>query len=322
MDYVRDFKDKVLAGGAITKSEAFLLSQAPVEVLAAAADAIRLFFCGNTFDLCTIINGKNGKCSEDCKYCAQSNFYETGIDAYDFLKREEIINDALEKRGKGVYRYSVVTSGKQLGGDDLEDLCKIYEGISTVSDVYLCSSNGLLDLDDLKALKASGVKRYHNNLETSERFFKNICTTHTYADKIRTIKAAQKAGLAICSGGILGLGETMMDRIEMTFTLVELGIHSIPVNILNPIEGTPFEHRKPLGAEAIKRSVAVMRFIAPKAVIRLAGGRELLEDKGFSLFLSGANGAITGDMLTTQGLTIKDDLLMIESLGYAVMDHE
>ncbi|MDO5311347.1 MAG: biotin synthase BioB, partial [Clostridia bacterium] len=182
--------------------------------------------------------------------------------------------------------------------------------------ISVCISFGLLDKDQYRRLKEAGVTRVHNNLETSRRNFPNICTTHTFDDKLRAIRAAQAAGLSVCSGGIMGLGETVEDRIDMALTLRELGIKSVPVNMLNPIPGTPFESNEKLTEEDMRRIVAVYRFILPSASIRLAGGRGLLPDKGKGCFTSGANAAISGDMLTTAGITTKTDMELLSELGY------
>ena len=186
----------------------------------------------------------------------------------------------------------------------------------TERDIEVCVSFGLLNEAQYRKLREAGVTRVHNNLETSRRNFPNVCTTHTFDDKAAAIRAAMAAGLSVCSGGIMGLGETVEDRIDMALTLRELGIRSVPVNMLNPIPGTPYEGNPRLGEEDMRRIAAVYRFILPKASIRLAGGRGLMEDKGESCFLSGANAVISGDMLTTSGYTIESDMSMIEKLGY------
>lgn len=174
----------------------------------------------------------------------------------------------------------------------------------------------MLDEYEFRYIKDAGIVRIHNNLETSRNNFANICTTHTYDDKINSIKAAKRAGLEVCSGGIMGLGETYEDRIDMALDLRELGIKSVPINMLNAISGTPFENNKKLTTDDMRRIVAIYRFILPDASIRLAGGRGLLEDKGKSCFKSGANSAISGNLLTTSGITITDDIEMIKDLGY------
>lgn len=201
-------------------------------------------------------------------------------------------------------------------------LCNTYIEIRKNCKIKLCASGGLLTYEELCQLKEAGVTRYHNNLETSRRFFSQMCTTHTYDEKIETIKAAKKAGLTVCSGGIMGLGENMEDRIDLAFTLRDLDITSVPINILNPIKGTPLENNKVLSLDDVRKIVAIYRFILPKAQLRLAGGRGLLDDKGLSIFTSGANAAITGDMLTTSGISIDEDMKIIKKLGYEVKYNE
>ena len=195
-------------------------------------------------------------------------------------------------------------------------MCDISENILNTLDVKVCASFGLLSEEEFRKVKKSGIVRIHNNLETSRRNFPNVCTTHTYDDKITAIKNAQKAGLEVCSGGIMGLGETYEDRIDMALDIRDLGVKSVPINMLNAIEGTPFEKNERLTDDDMRRIVAIYRFILPCAAIRLAGGRGLLSDKGKACFKSGANAAISGDMLTTTGITINDDIKMITELGY------
>lgn len=316
MDMVEKLKQKVLSGERIGKEEAMVLYEAPLEQLCQSADEIRKHFCENIFDICTIINGKSGRCSEDCKYCAQSAHYPTKVEEYPLLSEEEIVTWAKYNDEKGVLRYSIVTSGKTLSDQEVEELCETVRQIRKETEIAVCASLGLLKEEQFQKLKDAGVSRIHNNLETSKRNFKNICTTHTYEDKIKAIRSAKKVGLSVCSGGILGLGETIEDRIDLALSLRELGIRSVPVNVLNPILGTPYENQTPLTMEEVRRAVAVFRFLLPDASIRLAGGRGLLEDKGRSCFTSGANAVISGDMLTTAGITVDNDLNMIEELGY------
>ncbi|MGN0400594.1 MAG: biotin synthase BioB [Blautia sp.] len=317
---VQKIKEKVLSGGLITREEARGLVEADLEELCCGADEIRKAFCKNTFDICTIINGKSGKCPENCKYCAQSAHHKSRVEEYPLLPQEDMVKEAVYNHSKGILRYSVVTSGRRLTEEEVDKMCKTYREIGSTCGISLCASHGLLTEEQFKKIKEAGVTRYHNNLETSRRNFPNICTTHTFDDKIKVIKAAQKAGLEVCSGGIMGMGETMEDRIDMAFTLRELGIHSVPVNILNPIPGTPLEGQTPLDEEEVRRIVAVFRFVLPDAIIRMAGGRGLLADKGCRVFQSGANGAISGDMLTTSGITIDEDMKMLRELGYEVRD--
>ncbi len=314
---VEELKKKVLNGELIGKEEAlFLAEEAPLNELTEAANEIRKHFCKNKFDICTIINGKSGKCSENCKFCAQSSFYNTKINEYSLLDSKSIVKEAKYNDERGVLRFSIVTSGRKLSDKEVDSVCKSIREIGKNTSVSICGSFGLLSEEQYKKLKEAGLTRVHNNLETSKRNFKNVCTTHTFEEKIQAIKNAKNAGLNVCSGGIMGLGETMEDRIDMVLELRELGVLSIPVNMLNPIKGTPFENNKLLTNDEMCRIVAVFRFLIPNAAIRLAGGRGLLEDKGEKCFLSGANAAISGDMLTTSGITIKEDMELLEKIGY------
>lgn len=308
--------EKVLKGLQITKEEAMSLYEQPLEELCESADKIRRRFCSDQFDICTIINGKSGRCSENCRFCAQSAHNHTGADEYPLLPEEEILEQAKVNHSQGVLRYSIVTSGKRLSDEEVNTMCRVVERIRREVGISVCVSFGLLNEQQFKKLKEAGVSRVHNNLETSRRNFPNICTTHTFDDKLQAVRAAQAAGLSVCSGGIMGLGETPEDRIDMALTLRELGIKSVPVNMLNPIPGTPFEHNVKLTQNDMRRIVAVYRFILPKASIRMAGGRGLLPDKGKSCFTSGANAAISGDMLTTAGITVKTDMELLDELGY------
>ena len=318
MTEIETLCERVLSGEKITREQALELYNQPLEPLCAAADRIRRTFCQDAFDLCTIINGKSGKCSENCKFCAQSAHNHTGAAVYPLLSAEEITAEAKKNDVQGVLRYSIVTSGKRLSDDEVEAMCEAVRQIRAETGISVCVSFGLLDQKQYEKLRDAGVTRVHNNLETSRRNFPNICTTHTYDDKIAAIRAAQAAGLTVCSGGIMGLGENVEDRIDMALTLRELDIHSVPVNVLNPISGTPLEHCIPLTEDEVRRIVAVYRFLLPDASIRLAGGRGLLLDKGRACFLSGANAAISGDMLTTAGITVETDRRMLQELGYEV----
>lgn len=315
---VTTLKNKVLQGQLPVKEELLSLCDAPLEELCAAADEIRDYFCSNTFDLCTIINGKSGRCTEDCKYCAQSAFYHTCIEEYPLKSQEEILSLAKYNEARGVLRYSIVTSGRCLNDHEIDQVCDAIRVIKRETRLEVCVSLGLLSKDQYRELKNAGVTRVHNNLETSRKNFPTICTTHTYDDKIAAIKAAMEAGLDVCSGGIMGLGETMEDRIDMVLAIRELGIASIPVNLLNAIPGTPCEDNRRLTQDEMRRIVAIFRFAVPHASIRLAGGRGLLADRGEKCFKSGANAAISGDMLTTSGISIENDMKILAKLGYKV----
>lgn len=320
---VDDLGNKVMEGKEITREEALWLYEQPVEEVSEKADEIRAHCCSNGFDLCTIINGKSGRCSENCRFCAQSSHSRTDAKEYPLLSPEEITAQAKLYEKQGALRYSIVTSGKRLSALEVERMCGAVRQIRRDTGLSVCVSFGLLNEEQYRKLKDAGVTRVHNNLETSRRNFFNVCTTHTFDDKIDAIRAAQSAGLSVCSGGIMGLGETAEDRIDMALTLRELGIKSVPVNMLNPIPGTPFGRNQRLTGADMRRIVAVYRFILPDAAIRLAGGRGLLPDKGRACFRSGANAAISGDMLTTAGITVETDRRLLRELGYEVKyDHE
>ena len=316
MDIINTLKEKIIGGGLIDKSEAMSLLDVDIEQLCAAADEIRSKLNGSKIDTCTILNGKSGLCTENCKYCAQSAHNHTGVKEYPMLTVSEIVERGLVNAKLGVDRFDVVTAGLRLNDAEVDTLCKAYSQIKEQTDLELCSSNGLLSYEQFVRLHDAGVTRIHNNLETSRRFFPSVCTTHTYDEKIETIRAAKKAGMEICSGGIIGMGETMEDRIDMALELQSLGVRSIPINVLMPIKGTALENQPPLSDEEILRTVALFRFINPKADIRLAGGRKLLEDHGRQAFKSGANASIIGNMLTSIGNNVDEDFAMFEELGF------
>lgn len=302
----------------LTREEAETLRSADLTWLSQSANSLRDHHQGSSFDLCTIINGKSGRCSEDCRYCAQSSHYETDAPIFPLLDPAAIVKDAQEQAKKGILRYSIVTSGKRLTEKEVDVLCKAYGEIKETTDLSLCASHGLLTKEQFFKLKSSGVSRYHNNLESSKNYFPLICTTHSYADKVKVIQTAIDAGLTVCSGGIFGLGESWKDRIDMLMDLRDLGVSSIPINFFCPIPGTALASHPLIEQEDALRVIALARFIHPTAAIRLAGGRGQFEDLGKRAFQSGANAAITGDLLTTAGISVNDDKEMIHALGYQI----
>lgn len=319
MSLVSDLKEKIYSGEEITREDAIKLLEEPLEELANAADEIRSKFCGNAFDMCTIINGKCGKCSEDCKYCAQSAHYHTACEeTYPLLSTEELLEQAKKNEERGVLRYSIVTSGKRLSDKEIDQVCESIREIKRKTNIQVCVSFGLLNEEQFRKIKEAGASRVHCNLEASKSFFPQVCTTHTYEEKVETLKAAQRAGLSVCSGGIMGLGETMEDRIDMAIDIRELGVKSIPVNLLNPIPGTPYEKNRILTNDELCRIVAIYRFLIPNGFIRLAGGRGIVGDRGEKCFQSGANAAISGDMLTTAGITVETDMKLLKDLNFEV----
>ena len=287
--------------------------------LTAGADYIRKQLVGDKVDLCTIINGKSGKCSENCKYCAQSAHYNTSCETYDLLSPEEILKEAKSNEKDGVDRFAVVISGHHPDNATFEKLIKVYETLKENCKLGLCASLGFLTSEQFRRLRAAGVSSYHNNIETSRRYFPYICTTHTFDDKIANIKRAQAEGLNVCSGGIIGMGETWADRIDMALALADLHIMSIPVNSLMAIKGTPLANQPRLTEDEILRTIAIFRYINPESHVRLAGGRALMKESGKVSFNSGASATITGNMLTTTASTIASDRAMLLNLGKQVI---
>jgi len=287
--------------------------------LCKGADKIREHFIGDKVDLCSIINGRSGRCPEDCKYCAQSAYNHTDCQIYDFLDKDTILEACRLNESEGVDRFSIVTAGKSLSGDEFEKAIEAYEAMSQECDIELCASMGFLTKEQFDRLKEAGVTSYHHNIETSRRNFPNICTTHTYDMKINTLKLIKEAGLYACSGGIIGMGETWEDRLDMAISLSEVGVDSIPINALMPVKGTPLEDLERISEEDILRTIAFFRYINPEADIRLAAGRALLENDGERAFKGGASATITGNMLTTAACaTIRSDRQMLQSIGRKV----
>lgn len=320
MSRIEELQKKLFKGGVCSKMEIMSLAEEPLEKLCQAADEVRRHFCGNAFDLCAVISAKGGPCSEDCRFCAQSGSNPScrEVPRFPLLGTDKLLEDAMEKDLRGIMAYGIVSSGRVLPREEVEDLCHSLCRLRQKTSLRLCGSLGLLERKDLEELKASGMQMVHNNLESSETYFKKMCTTHTYEEKKATIRAAKEAGLAVCSGGLFGVGETLEDRIELAVNERELGVDSVPVNLLDPVPGTPFEGAEPLREEEIRRTIALLRFALPDVFIRLAAGREYLPDKGRSCFLSGANAAISGDFLTTMGISIDTDLKMLRTLGYEI----
>ena len=309
--------DEIIAGRRISRQDDLnMFLTCNLRELCEGADRIREHFIGDKVDLCSIINGRSGKCPEDCKYCAQSAHNRTSCEIYDFLPEEKIVDACKLNESEGVDRFSIVTSGRALSGEEFEKAIHAYETMHAECKIDLCASMGFLNAEQLHRLHEAGVTSYHHNIETSRRNFPNICTTHTYEQKIETLKLVKEEGMCACSGGIIGMGEAWEDRLDMAISLAELGIDSIPINALMPIEGTPLENQPQLTEDEILRTIAFFRYINPEANIRLAAGRALLTNDGESAFQSGASATITGNMLTTAACaTIRSDKQMLESLG-------
>lgn len=309
--------DEIINGRRLKKGEDLsFFETCPAEDLYSGADRIRKHFVGDKVDLCSIINGRSGRCPEDCKYCAQSAHHKTDCEVYDFLPQDKITEMCELNAREGVDRFSIVTAGRALTGEEFEKAIEAYKEMHSKYDIELCASMGFLTEEQFVRLREVGVTSYHHNIETSRRNFPNICTTHTYDQKLETLKKIKAAGLYICSGGILGMGEDFADRCDMALDLAEAGADSIPLNVLMPIKGTPLEDMAMLSEEEIMRSIALFRYINPTADIRLAAGRALLTGDGELALQAGASASITGNMLTTVACaTIRSDKEMIKKIG-------
>ena len=317
---LKDIEEKVFNDISITEEEMLqIVETTQKEELYNLAIKITKNKSSLQFDTCSIINAKSGKCSENCKWCSQSIYSKSKIDVYQLLSKEECCNLALFNEAQGINRFSLVTSGKKLTQSELKKTCEIVKYIKSKSKINICASLGLLSEDDLRQLKEAGVSRYHCNLETAPSYFPSLCTTHTTEQKINTLKNAVKVGLELCSGGIIGMGETMKQRIEFAAKLRELKVQSIPVNILNPIKGTPLENQQPLSEDEILTTISVFRIMMPNVFLRFAGGRILLSKSTMKKAMQiGINSAIVGDMLTTIGCDISEDKALIKSVGYTL----
>ncbi|HEA47000.1 MAG TPA: biotin synthase BioB [bacterium] len=311
---------KVLKGEEITFEEASLLSELKgkdIFSLLNAANVIREKFKGKVIDLCSVINAKSGRCSEDCRFCSQSTYYKTAAQIHPLVGSEEIIKAAKRARNIGADRFGIVISGRSIPGlKELNSICEALRTLSAEVDIGRCASLGTLTREAAQALREAGLESYHHNLETAESFFGSICTTHKFSERVNTIRIAKEAGLKVCCGGIFGLGETWKERIELALTLRELDVDSVPLNILNPIPGTPLENAQPLPPLEILKIIAIYRFILPTKDIRVCGGREVnLRDLQSFIFLAGANGTMIGNYLTTSGRDPREDIRMIRDLG-------
>lgn len=313
-------EDKILSGKLIDFEEAMELSADSTdnEDLFILADKICKKHMGYKVDLCTIINAKSGKCSENCKYCAQSGHYNTDVQNYPLIDIKEVLVLAKENEKEGVHRFSIATSGGSLTKYDFEKVLEMIKALRAEANLKLCASLGSISYEQALNLKEAGLSMYHHNIETCREYFDNICDTHSYDDRIHTIHNAIKAELDVCCGGIIGMGESMEQRLKMAFEIRELGIKSVPVNILNPIKGTPMENVERLEPMEILRTLSLFRIIIPYASIRYAGGRNALGEYQQKGFMAGINAAMVGNYLTTVGNKISDDLKMIKNIGLEV----
>lgn len=326
LDSLRFLEEKGLADTPLTEEEALSVLQTPDEYiydLIAVANRVRRHHKGDEISLCSIINAKSGSCPEDCAFCSQSAHATTDAPSFDFVGPDQVVEGARSARQVGAHKFGIVTSGYGFSGKGpKQEIGKVIKAVKAMKegvDIHRCASLGIIDESDALQLKEAGVLEYHHNLETARSFFPNICTTHEYDEDVETVKAVKRAGLRVCCGGILGLGESREQRVELAMTLRELDVDSIPVNFLNPIEGTKLENAEPIPPLDILKIIAMFRLVMPTKDIKVAGGREKnLRDLQSLMFAAGANSTMVGNYLTTVGRPAADDLQMIADLGLTV----
>ena len=318
MSYISELKERVIEGGEITYEEALRLAEEENrEELYEAAEAITRHFGKPAFNPCSIINARAGKCSENCKWCAQSGHYHTDSDVHGIISAEQAVSQAKHDEKKGVKRFCQVTSGRAVKGEALKKICDNYRALKDETNMFLCGSLGLLGKEELEQLWDAGMRRLHCNLETAPSYFSKMCSTHTIEDKMATLKAARELGFQLCSGGIIGMGETRAQRIELAEKLKEVNPESIPINILHPIKGTPLAETPLIDDDEILLTIAIYRFMHPKAELRFAGGRaRLSHDTRLKALKIGINSAVVGDLLTTVGSEIDQDKALALEAGY------
>jgi len=317
--FIKECQEKVFSGIGISSDDAeklFNISEQNIKELASAANQITRDFNGNKVDVEQLNNIKKNACSEDCSFCGQSAFFDTGIETYQLPTAEEVVSKASKAKKEGAESYCLVAAWRESSPKDFEKVCNIIKEINNKVGINVECSLGFLTPEQAKKLKELGVKRYNHNLETSKSKFSEICTTHTYDDRLKTLQIARDAGLELCTGGIIGLGETRKQRMELTLELAALYPEEVTINILVPIPGTPLELQTKIENSEIVRMFSVIRFLLPESVIKISGGRETnLEDSGEELLQSGANGIITSGYLTMGGNDSEKDFKMIKKIG-------
>jgi biotin synthase len=317
-DFIDSCMKKVIDGNSISFDDAErLISTNDLIKLADSANIIAKNFNDENIDVESLINAKSGNCPEDCSFCAQSTFYETGITKFPLLADEIILEKAKHAESNGASSFCLVCAYREPSHGDFQKICKIIEKLRKAVKLQINVSLGFMTPERAQKLKSLGVKRYNHNLEASESFFSTICKTHDFSDRIKTAKIVKQAGLELCCGGIIGMGETRRQRIELAFSISSLKPDEVPINILIPRKGTPKElDNCSIHQIDIIRTIAVWRFIMPKTILKIAGGREVyFNDSGRLALQAGANGIITGGYLTTNGNEPNKDFQMIHKIG-------
>ncbi|HKA31642.1 MAG TPA: biotin synthase BioB [Candidatus Binatia bacterium] len=322
MDY-DNLADKSLRGELLAREEMQAVLDAPdtdlPELLAAAFKVRRKYF-GKRVQIHMLMNAKSGLCPEDCHYCSQSSVSHAPIDKYPFLSKDKLIDGALKAKAAGAVRFCIVNSGRGPTAKEIQDICGVVREIKSRVDINICCSLGLMDEEKIETLKEAGVERINHNLNTSERHHPNICTTHTYADRVETVSNVKSVGLSSCCGGIVGMGETDDDLIDLAVSLRKLGVDSIPINFLHPIDGTPFEGVKTLTPQRCLKILCMFRFVNPDKELRVGGGREINLRSLQPLSLYPANSLFVNGYLTTPGMETSETHKMIADMGFEIED--
>ena len=316
--HITQLLEKAISGEKITADEARFISSdsCDLEELLDCATKLREHFSQNVVHRCAIVNARSGGCEENCTFCAQSRYHKTDVKGFPFLTREKLLAEARKAKDVGVTCFGIVTSGRAVIDKEIDVIVEVLGECLAMGFPCIGASLGILSYEQLKRLKDAGLRHYNHNLETSRSFYPSICTTHTWDDRYRTLRHAQRAGLEICSGGIFGLGESWSDRIEMGLTLSELDVRNIPLNFLSAIIGTPLADAPKISVDEGLRAIALYRFILPKAIIRICGGRPItFAGRQQDIFRAGASGILTGDYLTTTGNTFESDSSMVDKAG-------
>ncbi len=320
--FIRKLGDRVLAGGDLDRKDAAAIlnvDDSEIDFLLKEADRIREAHKGKEIDLCSVTNARSGNCSENCSFCAQSVHFSTDVKSYPLLATDSLVSAARHAKENGATKFCIATSGRGIRREkDLEEICRAVSTIKNEVKISMCGTLGELTEEQMAALKAAGLDRFHHNLETSEAFFPNVCTTHTYQDRLDRIRTAKRVGLTTCCGGIFGMGETLEDRIDLAFAIRELDVDSVPLNFLVPVAGTPLENAVPPTPNECLKIIALFRFLMPDKEIRICGGRvSALQDLHPRIFEGGASGMMIGNYLTTMGRPPEDDLSMLDALGFS-----
>jgi len=321
--YIQAMSEKVIAGGVLTPDEALRLSTAAgsdLHLLFAEASRLREHFKGGSASLCSIINAKSGRCPENCAFCAQSSAHSTNVQVYPLVDEEELVRCAHSAEQNGARCYGIITSGTGIQpGAELDKICRAVRRIKAETGIDPSCSLGILDVETALLLKQAGMVTYHHNLETARSFFPSICTSHDYEDDVETIRAVKQAGLKVCCGGIFGLGETFEHRVELAETLRELDVDTVPINFLNPVEGTRLADANFLTPLECLKIVSIYRFMLPEKDLTVCGGREKnLRELQSWIFLAGASGMMTGNYLTTPGRDPQQDRQMLSDLELTI----